>query len=134
MEERKREKEEKEREKQEKKKLDELARTICPKGLCSKCDYVESPKGSLPKGHKFRVLFPVERYVTFFIAIIMIIITFIIGISLSCINHHNEFPFFVVIFVESKWESLVEVSYDEAAHAYINNHSHSVSSPQNRTE
>ena len=58
-EERKREKEERERQKQEKKKLDELARTICPDGLCSKCDPVKSPKSSLPKGHKFWVLFPV---------------------------------------------------------------------------
>ena len=56
-EERKREKEERERQKQEK--LDELARTICPDGLCSKCDPVKSPKSSLPKGHKFWVLFPV---------------------------------------------------------------------------
>ena len=58
------EREERRREAEERERLDELARTFCPKDMCVACDHGESPKGERTRAAGFvprRKLFPHKK-------------------------------------------------------------------------
>ena len=68
---------------------------------------------------------------TLIIFFLIIISTFTIGVFLPHIHHHqrhhNEYLFFWVTFVEMILKTMVEVSHEEAAHAYNDTYSRFVS-------